>query len=230
MPGVARKLRDALEIQSAELDRPGRRPGPAWLLNPRRLEIVLAAAAYPGLHLRSASRLLLSPLPTLRYHVKILEAHRLLAARRRGSRVHLFLPSMFPEPVERFLEAWQDPEGRRVLAVLREGASRGVSELADATRIPLPSVRRLASRLAEQGAIRGVGARGESLYRLSPAWRAFERLCLTETLERLERFLAILRADDLHPVVESQDGDRARIVVDGRRFRIRFVLPLNPLG
>ncbi len=50
------------------------------------------------------------------------------------------------------------------------------------------------------------------------------------TLERVERFLAILRADDLHPVIESQDGHRARIVVDGRRFRIRFALPLNPLG
>jgi len=114
-PRIAAKLRSILDVQDIPIDRPARRSGRAWLLNPRRLEIVLTAAAYPGVHLRSASRLLLQPLPSLRYHVLRLERERFVATRRSGGRTSLFIPGMYPKNFETLLVAWEDrdavPEG-----------------------------------------------------------------------------------------------------------------------
>lgn len=228
--GIGRRLRDTLDVRYEDLVRPGRKPGRAWLLDPRRLEILLAAAAYPGIHLRSASRLLLSPLPTLRYQVRILESRGILVTRRQRSRVHLFVPRMFPAKWERLLEAWQDPDGRKVIAFLRGGERLPSARLLESLGMSPRALTRTLSWLRSQGVVRQGRSQGEEWYRLSAGWVSFERGCRSGAEERLERFLAVLRADDLHPAIESIEGDRARITVDGRRSRIRFVLPLDPLG
>src|SRR6266545_7095538 len=68
--GIARKIRTILDVQDVPMTPPARHGGRSWLLHPRRLEVLLAAAAYRGLHLREASRILLQPHPALRYHVE----------------------------------------------------------------------------------------------------------------------------------------------------------------
>jgi DNA-binding transcriptional ArsR family regulator len=136
---------------------------------------------------------------------------------------------MFPATWERLLAAWQDPDGRRTISVLREKGPLSVGKLRSAMGKSPRDLSRTVSWLRRQGVIRMVRSRGELEYGLSQGWVTFERHCRKDTQARLATFLAVLRADDLHPVVESIGGDRARVAVDGRRSRIRFVLPLDPL-
>lgn len=227
--GLARSLQRALSLESVRLDQPSRRPGPSWLLNPRRLEIVLTAAAYPGIHLRSASRLLLSPLPSLRFHVDRLARHDLLRTRRMGNRVLLFLPGQFPPSVEPFLAVWEDALDRRVLEIVR--AHPGVPRSILGRQIVPDSgvLERSLSRLRKVGAVRVRGARDRRRFEVTAAWRRFETLCAKGMADRLQGFLSLLESEDLHPLLEELRTDRARIGVDGPRSRIRFTLPLNPL-
>ncbi len=217
-------------MEAVQLDQPTRRPGPSWLLNPRRLEIVLTAAAYPGVHLRSASRLLLSPLPTLRFHVERLAAHGLLRTRRMGNRVLLFVPRQYPARYEPFLAAWDDPLDRRVLEIVR--AHPGVLRSTLGRQI-VPdggTLERSLARLRRFGALRVRGARaGRRLY-LSAEWHRFEDACERGKPDRLQAFLAILESEGLHPMLEELTARRARVSVDAPRSRIRFTLPLNPLS
>src|SRR6266540_6555371 len=117
--GIARKIRTILDVQDVPMTPPARRGGRSWLLHPRRLEVLLAAAAYPGLHLRSASRLLLQPLPSLRYHVAQLVDHGFVEQRRYAGRTALFAAGMYPRTSERFLVAWEEAidRGRARIAV-----------------------------------------------------------------------------------------------------------------
>ncbi len=228
--GLARGLERALSLESVRLDVREHRPGPAYLLNPRRLELVLTAAAYPGVHLRSASRLLLSPLPSLRYHVKALEAHRLLRTWRSGKRVHLFVPGMYPMSAEPFLAAWEEPFDRRVVSLIHAapGVPRSVLD-----RQVVPDSRHLdrsLDRLESLGAIRIRTSRGEPRYWVTPRWTRFERLCHDGVPARLQRFLQLLRGEGLHPILEEATADHVRMSVDGPRFRIRFALPLDPIN
>lgn len=227
--GFGRGLQRALGVESVQLDQPTRRAGASWLLNPRRLEIVLAAAAYPGIHLRSASRLLLSPLPTLRFHVDRLGAHGLLRTRRMGNRVLLFLPGQFPVRVEPFLALWEEPLDRRVLDIVR--AHPGIPRpILGRQIVPDAGVlERSLTRLRQVGAIRVRGSRAGRRVSPSAAWRRFEVACEKDAADRLQAFLALLGSEDLHPLLEELTSDRARISVDGPRSRIRFTLPLNPL-
>ncbi len=228
--GLARGLQRALSLESVQLDQPSRRSGTSWLLNPRRLEVVLTAAAYPGIHLRSASRLLLSPLPSLRFHVERLSRHSLLRTRRMGNRVLLFLPGQFPAAVEPFLAVWEDPLDRRVLEIVR--THPGISRpLLGRQIVPDSGVlERSLGRLRKVGAVRVRGSRERRRFEVTVAWRRFEALCEKGMADRLQAFLSLLEAEDLHPLLEELRSDRARISVDGPRSRIRFSLPLNPLG
>ena len=227
--GFARGLQRALGVETVKLEQPTRRAGPSWLLNPRRLELVLTAAAYPGVHLRSASRLLLSPLPTLRFHVERLAGHGLVRTRRLGNRVLLFVPGQYPARFEPFLAAWEDPLDRRVLeivrghtGVLRSTLSRQVVPDAGVVDRSLAGLRRL-------GAVRVRGTReGRRIY-LTVAWRRFEIACEKGMADRLQVLLSLLGGEDLHPMLEELTADRARVSVDGPRSRIRFTVPLNPL-
>ena len=117
-----------LDVEAIRLDQPPWPTGRRLLLNPRRLEIILAAAAYPGTHLRSLSRLLVSPLPSLRFHVDKLERAGLVRVRRDGRRASLFLPSLWAPRFEPLLAVWEDPVDRRVMELVR--ASPGVPESA----------------------------------------------------------------------------------------------------
>ena len=227
--GFARGLQRALGVETVKLDQPTRRAGPSWLLNPRRLEILLTAAAYPGVHLRSASRLLLSPLPTLRFHVERLAAHGLLHTRRVGTRVLLFVPGQYPARVEPLLAAWQDPLDRRVLEIVR--GHRGVLR-STLSRQVVPDagvVDRSLAGLLRLGAVRTRGARAGRRIYPSAAWQRFEVLCEEGKADRLQALLALLESEDLHPLLEELTSDRARVSVDGPRSKIRFTLPLNPL-
>ncbi len=227
--GLAKGLQRALSLESVKLEQPQRRPGTSWLLNPRRLEIVLTAAAYPGIHLRSASRLLLSPLPSLRFHVERLAGHNLLRTRRMGNRVLLFLPDQFPASVEPFLAVWEDPLDRRVLRIVRDhpGISRS---LLGRQIVPDAGVlERSLARLRKVGAVRVRGSRDRRTFEVTAGWRRFEELCARGTADRLQTFLSLLESEGLHPLLEEMRPDRARISVDGPRSRIRFTLPLNPL-
>ncbi len=228
--GLAKGLQRALSLESVKLEQPSRRSGPSWLLNPRRLEIVLTAAAYPGVHLRSASRLLLSPLPSLRFHVERLAAHHLLHTRRMGNRVLLFLPGQFPPAVEPFLAAWEDPLDRRVLEIVR--AHPGVTRPILGRQIVPDSgvLERSIARLRKVGALRVRGSRDRRRFEVTAGWRRFESLCQKGMADRLQVFLSLLEAEGLHPLLEELRADEARLSVDGPRSRIRFTLPLNPLG
>lgn len=226
--GIARSLQQTLEVESVRLEVPERREGRILLLNPRRLEILLTAAAYPGVHLRSASRLLLAPLPSLRFHVQKLASDGLLHVRRTPGRAALFLPSTWPPRFEPFLSAWQDPFDRRILRLVRGNPGIPLSTL---RRQVLPDARPLGAsltRLISCGAIRRQGPADPRLAP-TPRWRRFEAACREETPRRLERFLGLLREEGLRPMLEEASAERARISVDGPRSRIRFVLPLNPL-
>lgn len=227
--GITRSLQRALEVEAIDLDQPTRVSGPTLLLNPRRLEIVLAAAAYPGLHVRSLSRLLLVPLPSLRFHVEKLEGAGLLQVRRGGRRTSAFLPSLWAARDEPFLVAWENPVDRRVMHLVR--TSPGIPESALRRQIVPDAgvVTRSLRRLVRCGALR---VRGAHERRCTPtaAWTRFERSCRAGAGARLERFLLILREQGLRPMLEEASTERARISVDGPRFRLRFVLPLNPLS
>ncbi len=227
--GFARGLRRALGVETVKLDQPTRRAGPSWLLNPRRLEIVLTAAAYPGVHLRSASRLLLSPLPTLRFHVERLAAHGFVRTRRLGNRVLLFVPGQYPARVEPFLAAWQDPLDRRVLEIVRGHNGVLRSTLSRQIVPDAGVVDRSIAGLLRLGAVRTRGARAGRRIYLSAAWGRFESLCEEGKAERLQALLGLLDGEDLHPILEEMTSDRARLGVDGPRSKIRFTLPLNPL-
>ncbi len=227
--GVARGLERVLRLESVQLEQPSRRPGTSWLLNPRRLEIVLTAAAYPGIHLRSASRLLLSPLPSLRFHIERLAAHNLLRTRRMGNRVLLFLPGQYPPAVEPFLAVWEAPLDRRVLQILREHP--GIPRPVLARQI-LPDsgiLDRSLARLRKVGAVRVRGSRDRRRFEVTAGWQRFESLCHRSTADRLQGFLSLLEGEGLHPLLEELRTDRARISVDAPRSRIRFTLPLDPL-
>ncbi len=227
--GFARGLQRALSLESVQLEQPTRRSGPSWLLNPRRLEIVLTAAAYPGAHLRSASRLLMSPLPSLRFHVERLAAHGLLRTRRLGNRVLLFVPGQFPPWAEPFLAAWEEPLDRRVLTLVRDhpGISRGTlgRQIVPDSGI----LERSLARLHAVGAVRVRGSREGRRFSVTVAWERFERLCHEGVPDRLQTFLALLADEDLHPLLEEMSADHARVSVDAPRTRIRFSLPLDPL-
>lgn len=228
--GLAKGLQRALRLESVQLEQPARRSGASWLLNPRRLEIVLTAAAYPGIHLRSASRLLMSPLPSLRFHVERLAAHRLLRTRRMGNRVLLFLPGQFPPAVEPFLAVWEDPLDRRVLEIVR-GHPGIVRPILGRQIVPDSGIlERSLSRLRKVGALRVRGARDRRRFEVSAGWRRFEELCQKGAADRLQVFLSLLEAEDLHPSLEELRLDQARISVDAPRSRIRFTLSLDPLA
>ncbi len=228
--GLAKGLQRALSLESVKLDQPSRRSGTSWLLNPRRLEIILTAAAYPGIHLRSASRLLLSPLPSLRFHVERLARHNLLRTRRVGNRVLLFLPGQFPPSAEPLLAVWEDPLDRRVLEIVR-GHPGVTRPLLGRQIVPDSGVlERSLVRLRKVGAVRVRGARDRRRFEVTAGWRRFESLCEKGMADRLQAFLTLLDAEDLHPLLEELRVDQARVSVDGPRARLRFTLPLNPLG
>jgi len=224
--GIARKIRKILDVQDVPMTPPARRGGRSWLLHPRRLEVLLAAAAYPGLHLRSASRLLLQPLPSLRYHVEQLVDQGFIERRRYGGRTALFASGMYPRTFERFLVAWEDPIDRAILLALAPRRTTRADPIAEAARLALPA---LTVRLRRLDAIGAVRFDQDAVPRVSltKPWRAFERECHERTGARLDRFLGLLERDDLHPAAETLDRGRVRITVDGPRSRIRFVLPLD---
>ncbi len=227
--GFARGLQRALGVEAVKLDQPTRRAGPSWLLNPRRLEIVLTAAAYPGVHLRSASRLLLSPLPTLRFHVDRLAAQGLLCRRRMGNRVLLFLPGQFLPRFEPFLAAWEDLLDRRVLEIVRAHPGVLRSTLGRQIVPDAGILDRSLGRLRKLGAVRVRRTRNGRRYYVSAAWLRFEKVCEKGMADRLQGFLTLLDSEGLRPMLEELTSDRARVSVDGPRSRIRFTLPLNPL-
>ena len=227
--GLAKGLERALGVEAVKLDVPYHAPGVAWLLNPRRLEIVLTAAVYPGIHLRSASKLLLSPLPSLRFHVQKLEDQKLLRVRREGTRAHLFLPGIFPVKAEPFLIAWSDPLDRRVLNLVRGAPPAARSVLA---RQIIPDGRQLdvsLRRLRALRAIRVAGSRSDPAYAPTTSWIAFERTCRDGAGDRVQALLGLLREQGLRPTLEEMTATAARVSVDGPRFRVRFSLPLDPL-
>ncbi len=227
--GIARKIRTILDVQDVPMAPLSRRGGRSWLLHPRRLEVLLAAAAYPGLHERSASRLLLQPLPSLRYHVEQLVNQGFLERRRYAGRTSLFASGMYPRASEPFLVAWEDRVDRTILVALAARPSSRADAIATAARISVRSAVARLQRLAAIGAVRLSRAHVPRVS-LTARWRAFERDCHEQTGARLDRFLGLLQHDDLHPAAESLDRGRARITVDGPRSRIRFVLPLDPIA
>ena len=227
--GIARKIRTILDVQDVLMTPPARRGGRSWLLHPRRLEVLLAAAAYPGLHLRSASRLLLQPLPSLRYHVEKLVDQGFIERRRYGGRTALFASGMYPRTSERFLVAWEDPIDRAILLALGGRRTTRADLVAEAARLALPTVMVRLRRLAAIGAV-GFSRDAVPRVSLTKPWRAFERECHARTGARLECFVGLLERDDLHPAAEPLDRGRVRITVDGPRSRIRFVLPLDPIA
>ncbi len=228
--GFARGLERALGLEAVELEQPVRVAGTSWLLNPRRLEIVLTAAAYPGVHLRSASRLLLSPLPSLRFHVERLTAQGLVRTRRLGNRVALFLPRQFPTRMEPFLGVWQDPLDRRVLQLIRGRPGIPRSALGRQFVPNSGFLERSLARLRRCGAVRSRGEKGRRRYWTTTAWRGFERYCRNKTANRLQILLSLLDSQGLRPFIEEMSTDHVRVSVDGPRSRIRFALPLNPLN
>ena len=227
--GNARKIRTILDVQDVPMTPPARRGGRSWLLHPRRLEVLLAAAAYPGLHLRSASRLLLQPLPSLRYHVAQLVDHGFVEQRRYAGRTALFAAGMYPRTSEPFLVAWEEPIDRGILARLASRPATSFAAVAEAARLSVASAEVRLRRLASIGAVR-LSRGAVPRVSLTRQWRAFERDCHARTGARLDRFLGLLERDDLHPAAEPLDRGRVRITVDGPRSRIRFVLPLDPIA
>ncbi len=211
------------------MERPPRRAGPSWLLNPRRLEIVLTAAAYPGIHLRSASRLLLSPLPSLRFHVRRLQENGLVSSLRSCGRVHLFISDMYPAWAENLLASWEEPTDRAVLTYVRGHPGIRRSAVDRVLRIRRAPLHQAIQRLVSRRVIRASTSAEDPRLRVTSAWDRLQELCATDAEKRLRRFLAILDLQGLSPVAQPIDRERVRISVDGPRARLRFVLPLNPL-
>lgn len=204
-------------------------PASSLLLNPRRLEIVLAAAAYPGVHLRSASKLLLSPLPSLRFHVRRLEAEGLARVRRVGNRAALFVPGTFPAWAEPLLVLWQDSLDRHVLELIQNHPGATEADLARQLVVEGPALGSSLGRLVSCGAVRRRSARGTRSYETAAPWHKLETLCRDRVADRLQVFLALLNREGLHPMLEEASTSRARLSLDGPRFRIRLTLPLDPL-
>lgn len=228
-PSIARALQRVLELEILPPSGTIRPPGPTALLNPRRLELLLTAAAYPGIHLRSAARLLLLSLDALRGHAARLEAEGVLRRDRMGRRVCLFVPGMFGPTAERLLTSWSEPTDRRVLGALRSRGPANRADLAASTHLHPHALDRVLRRLVSAGAIRLRPTGAGTVVALTPAWRRFERECRVRVHDRLDRFSALLEAQALRPEVEEVEGTRARYRVDGPRGRVRFVLPLDPL-
>jgi len=216
-------------MESVRLDQPYRPSGPAFLLNPRRLELVLAAAAYPGIHLRSASRLLLSPLPSLRFHVRRLVDRGLLKTRAFQGRLLLFVPGMYPRTHELLLGVWADPFDRRVLTMIRDHPGLSRAEIARGVLANAATLGQSLRRLRASGAVRSHGPRSDPKFTMTKAWAAFETSCREAIPQRTECFVSLLAGEGLHPFIEEATADRIRLSVDGPRFRVRFALPLDPL-
>src|SRR6266511_5539546 len=178
--GIARKIRTILDVQDVPMTPPARRGGRSWLLHPRRLEVLLAAAAYPGLHLRSASRLLLQPLPSLRYHVERLVDQGFLERRRYGGRTALFPSGMFPRASERFLVEWEDAIDRAILVALAGRPTTKTDRIAEAARLSPPARAMRLCRLPSIGAVR-LSRASVSRVSVTRQWRAFERDCHART-------------------------------------------------
>ncbi len=84
-------------------------------------------------------------------------------------------------------------------------------------------------RLLAAEAVRSRGSGPGRRYWVTAQWSRFERRCHDGVPERLQRFLLLLRGEGLHPILEEATADRARMSVDGPRFRIRFALSLDPM-
>lgn len=229
-PNVARALQRILELEVLPPSETVRPPGPTALLNPRRLEVVLTAAAYPGIHIRSAARLLVSSLDAVRGHVARLEADRVVRTRRQGRRVCLFVSGQYRPGEETLLALWADPVDRRTLEALRRRDPSTRPELLAATGLGSGALDRSLGRLRAAEAIWTTLEARLVTVRRTPVWRRFEFACRTRGQARLERFRALLAAQALRPAVEAVEANRARLSVDGPRARIRFVLPLDPLA
>lgn len=226
--GLAKGLQRALGLEPLVAE-PRWAPGSSLLLNPRRLEILLAAAAYPGVHLRSASKLLLSPLPSLRFHVRRLEAARIVRTRQVGSRKALFVPGTFPPWAEVPLIAWQDPLDRQVLEIIRGRPGIEEADVARHLVASRPVLGGSLSRLVASGAVRRRTRDGVRSYATTARWGRLESVCREKVADRLQIFLGTLNAQGLHPTLEEAGTSYARLSLDGPRFRIRLTLPLNPL-
>lgn len=226
--GLAKGLQRALSLEPL-LSEPRWAPGASLLLNPRRLEIVLSAAVYPGIHLRSASKLLVSPLPSLRFHVTRLEKAGLLRTRRLGSRLALFLPDVFPAWAEALLAAWQEPLDRQVLLLI-EGRPGITAEALSRHLVASPAVLGAAiGRLTTRGAVRRGTREGSLAYSTTARWEQLRALSQDRVGNRLQSFLSLLDREGLHPTLEEASTTRARLSLDGPRSRIRLTLPLDPL-
>ncbi|OGS49253.1 MAG: hypothetical protein A3K68_06135 [Euryarchaeota archaeon RBG_16_68_13] len=227
--GIAKSLRRTLDLEVLPGNVAPRAPGPAILLNPRRLEIVLTAAVYPGIHLRSAARLLLSSLPTIRHHVQVLESAGTLRTVPRGRRLHLFVPGLFSPREETILLIWDDPRDRSVLRAVtgRPGIRR--RELSGKIVASPSSLDRSIRRLRDAGVVRDRSGSGVQKLWPTSAWRDFERSSVAGAAARTERFLALLANHGLRPALDRTEGTVARISVDGPRGRVRFAFPANPL-
>lgn len=221
-------LRRSVRVEAAPGPVPSRPAGTSLLLSPRRLEVLLAAASYPGIHLRSLSRLLLSSLPALRHHVGVLEAAGLVRPLRRGRRVHVFVTSLFPPREEAFLLILADPVDRRVIVRVGAGPEAGRRELAGDLRMSRSALDRSLRRLKTAGAVRVTRRSGRARVSPSAAWRRFEASCAEAAERRIVRFAAVLEKEGLHPTVEPSGPGRARILADGPRGRLRFVYVANP--
>jgi len=216
-------------VEAAPGPVPGRPARTSVLLNPRRLEVLLAAASYPGIHLRSLSRLLLSSLPALRHHVGVLEAEGLVRTVRRGRRAHVFVTSLVPPREEAFLLILGDPVDRRVIVRVGAGPGAGRRELAAGLRMSRSTLDRSLRRLETAATLRVTRRSGRARVWPSAAWRRFEASCAEAAEGRIARFAAVLEKQGLHPAVEPSEPGRARILVDGPRGRLRFVYVANPL-
>jgi hypothetical protein len=158
-----------------------------------------------------------------------LEEQGLLRTWKSGSRVHLFVPGMYPLRVEPFLALWEDPFDRRVIRLIGEhpGLTR---EALGRQIVPNASVlERSLKRLLGFGVVRSTGSVQGRRFWVTASWKNFESLCQKGIPDRLQRFLSLLEAEGLRPVLEEMSPDRVQMSVDGPRFRIRFALPLNPL-
>ena len=132
--------------------------------------------------------------------------------------------------MEPFLAVWEDPLDRRVLEIVR--AHPGISRTLLGRQIVPDSgiLERSLARLRAVGAVRTRGSREGRRFEVTAGWRRFEDLCGKGMPDRLQILLSLLEAEDLHPLLEELRTDEARVSVDGPRSRIRFTLPLNPLG
>lgn len=227
---LARGLRRALDVEDLPPLEAMRPRGAIPLLNPRRLELLLTAAAYPGIHLRSAARLLVTSLDALRSHVAKLEARGILRRIVVDRRTCLFVPKLFRPSSERLLARWSDPMDRKVLEILREEGPRTRAELLGASRLRRSALDRCLRRLRSAEAVRARATPRGLEVRLTAEWRRLERDCAQGGEARLQRFLGLLAREGMRPGLDGRKEDRVRLSVDGPRSRIGFALRLNPLG